>query len=262
MDLSCLTILDHGASIGFMKKLPVLVLSLLAQAIFAQDLELPYFEDASMVTRYAGFALKYNEQYEQAEWVAYELTAGEVRGTLERTNNFKADPDIETDSAALRDYRGSGFDRGHLAPAADMRWSTAAMSESFLMSNMSPQRPGFNRGIWKKLEGLVRKWAEENEEIYVVTGPILTDGPYETLGENQVAIPKRYYKVILDYREPELKAIGFVLPNEKSSLPLSTFAVSVDRVEEITGLNFFHALPDAIEEVMESVVDWAAWNPY
>ena len=177
MDLSCLTILDHGASIGFMKQLPVLLLSLLAWAISAQDLELPYFEDASTVTRYAGFMLKYNEQYEQAEWVAYQLTAAEVLGTLERTNNFKADPNIETESAALRDYRGSGFDRGHLAPAADMKWSTAAMSESFLMSNMSPQRPGFNRGIWKKLEGLVRRWAEENEEIYVVTGPILTDAP-------------------------------------------------------------------------------------
>ena len=193
--------------------------------------------------------------------MAYLLTDDEVRGTLNRTDNFRADPRISTGSAGLSDYRGSGYDRGHLAPAADMKWSTAAMSESFLMSNMTPQVPGFNRGIWKKLEAWVRDQALQDQEVYVVTGPVLTDGPYQEIGPNRVDVPKRYFKVLLDYREPELKAIGFVLPNEKSGLPLSTFAVSVDRVEEITGLDFFHALPDEIEEVVEGVVDWTVWNP-
>ena len=115
----------------------------------AQDIELPYYESDAVVIRYAGFALKYNEEYEQAEWVAYQLTDDEVQGTIERTNNFRADQNITTGSAALADYKGSGYDRGHLAPAADMRWSHNAMSDSFFMSNMSPQLPGFNRGVWK-----------------------------------------------------------------------------------------------------------------
>ncbi len=183
-------------------------------------MELPYFEATDTILYYTGFTIMYNERYEQAEWVAYQLTDDEVWGTLDRTDDFRADRSITTESAALSDYRRSGYDRGHLAPAADMKWAPAAMSESFLMSNMSPQDPGFNRGIWKKLEGLIRDWAEDNEEIYVVTGPVLTDGPYETIGDNQVAVPRRYYRVVLDYSEPGLKAIGFILPNEKSDQPL------------------------------------------
>ena len=105
---------------------------------------------------------------------------------------------------------------------------------------MSPQNPGSNRDIWKKLEGLIRDWAEDNEEIYVVTGPVMADSPHETIGGNEVAIPNQYCKVVLDYKEPGLKAIGFILPNESSSQPLSVFAVSVDRVERASGLDFFH----------------------
>ena len=116
------------------------------------------------------------------------------------------------------------------------------MSESFLMSNMTPQRPGFNRGIWKRLEAWVRDQALQNQEVYVVTGPVLTDGPYQEIGPNGVDIPKRYFKVILDYKEPGFKAIGFILPNKKSSLPLSDYAVPVDQVEDITGLDFFYLL--------------------
>ena len=125
-----------------------------------------------------------------------------------------------------------------------MKWSKDAMDESFLMSNMSPQDPGFNRGIWRTLEELVRDWAAENEEVYVVTGPVLIDGPYEPIGENEVAIPKRFYKVILDYKEPELKAIGFIQLNEKVAKPPSTYFVSVDVVEQVTDLDFFYFLPD------------------
>ena len=137
-------------------------------------IELPYFEETDTILYYTGFTLKYNERYEQAEWVAYQLTDDEVWGTLDRADNFRADRSISTESASLSDYKGAGYGRGHLAPAADMKWAPEAMSESFLMSNMSPQDPGFNRGIWKKLEGLIRDWAVDNEEIYVVTGPILT----------------------------------------------------------------------------------------
>lgn len=140
-----------------------------------------------------------------------------------------------------------------------MKWSEKAMDESFFMSNMSPQVAGFNRGIWRVLEEHVRDWAVENEDVYVVTGPVLTDGPYQTLGDNQVAIPKRFYKVILDYREPDLKAIGFILLNEKSDKPLMALMVSVDTVEQVTGIDFFHLLPDEMEETLESTMFADQW---
>ena len=134
------------------------------------------------------------------------------------------------------------------------------MRDSFFMSNMSPQAQGFNWGIWRKLEEWVRDQAIENEELYVVTGPVLTDGPYQEIGPNGVDVPKRYYKVLLDYEEPELKAIGFILPNESSSLPLSMFSIPVDQVEQITNLDFFYLLPDEIEEILEAGVDIQVWD--
>ncbi len=141
-----------------------------------------------------------------------------------------------------------------------MKWSPDAMSSSFYMSNMSPQDPSFNRGIWKKLEGQVRKWAVENRKIYVVTGPVLTDGPYQYIGVNKVAIPKHYYKVVLDYLEPELKAIGFILPNIKGSYPLSQYAVTIDEVEKITDIDFFYILSDDVEVMLESELDLSLWS--
>lgn len=209
--------------------------------------------------RHQAYTLKYNEQHEQAEWVAYILTKDRAQGTEKRTNNYRADPAVTTGSAALSDYKGSGFDRGHLAPAADMAFSKTAMSESFFMSNMSPQRPGFNRGVWKRLESLVRNWAVENEELYIVTGPVLTNG-VPTIGSNQVSIPNQYFKVILDNKEPEIKAIGFVLAHQSSSEPLQTFAVSVDLVESMTGLDFFPVLVDSVEERLEANVDLTNWT--
>ena len=236
-----------------------LVLSV-PQSPSQEALAIPYCEDETQIHYYTGFALLYAEEHEQASWVAYLLTDDEVNGTIGRTDNFRSDKHIATGSASLSDYRGSGFDRGHLAPAGDMKWSKDAMSESFYMSNMSPQEPGFNRGIWKKLEEWVRDQAEFNEEIYVVTGPILTDGSYDKIGGNGVSVPNQYYKVILDYKEPEIKAIGFILPNAASKLPVSSFAVTVDYVENITGLDFFYLLDDSVEGLLESEVDIKVWK--
>lgn len=140
-----------------------------------------------------------------------------------------------------------------------MKMSSGSMSESFYMSNMSPQVPGFNRGIWAKLESYVRTWAFDNESIYVVTGPVLTKDTYPTIGDNEVAVPEFYFKVILDYTGDEIKAIGFILPNSKSSTPLQEYAVTVDDVEVFTGIDFYPTLPDTIEESLESAVDTSLW---
>jgi endonuclease G, mitochondrial len=235
----------------------LIVIFLSPITIWAQ-LEIPA-NNGDNVFEYEGFTLKYNEEFEQAEWVAYKLTADKANGDIKRTNNFREDPRVESKTASLDDYKGSGFDRGHLAPAGDMSWSKEAMSDSFYMSNMSPQDPWFNRVTWRQLEALVRDWAIEHDSIYIVTGPILTDPPYESIGENEIAIPHYYYKVILDYSQPNLNAIGFIFPNRRSKRPLSDFAVSVNFVEAITGIDFFHKLDDEIEEILESNNNFNNW---
>ncbi|MDY6934837.1 MAG: DNA/RNA non-specific endonuclease [Spirochaetota bacterium] len=239
----------------------VLKLSLLAgqsPAESLQSIEIPFYSSNAQIIRHSAYVLKYSEEHEQAEWVAYKLTAGDLRGGIKRTNNFRADSSVKTGSASLSDYKGSGYDRGHLVPAADMKRSRTTMSESFYMSNMSPQRPGFNRGIWKRLEEQVRSWVYQNEELYIVTAGILQCG-LTTIGPNRVSVPRFYYKAILDYREPGLKGIAFILPNKKSNNSLKAYVVSIDLLEEITGIDFFPALPDNIEENIESSLDISRW---
>ena len=227
--------------------------------LFSQNLELPKILKTDQIIHHSNYTLNYSEQHEQAEWVAYSLTSSQVYGSVGRTNDFRSDPNVKTGSASLPDYKGSGYDRGHLAPAGDMKSTYTAMSESFYMSNMSPQVPGFNRGIWKKLEGTVRNWAMDNKKVYITTGAVLT-ASYPTIGINKVSIPEFYYKVVLDYEQPEIKGIGFILLNQKSDKSLQSYAVSIDEVERFTGIDFFHSLPDNIEEKIESDAAVNKWS--
>ena len=229
------------------------------QASKIKDFELPYITKNDVVVKHLGYTLSYNEKYEQANWVAYELTANETEKKVGRTNDFRIDIDVPTGSADNDDYKNSGYDRGHLAPAADMGWSAQAMEESFFYSNMSPQTPGFNRGIWKRLEEQVRQWAVDNQLIYVVTGPILKPN-LPTIGHDKVAVPNYYYKVILDYTQPELKGIGFIIPNSSSTLALRNYAVTIDSVETVTGINFFPALPNEQERCIEKSICLECWS--
>jgi len=222
-------------------------------------LEIPKTEAGDIIVGHTGFSLLYNEDHEQACWVAYELTREKAAKVYDRTDKFIPDPKVTTITANNKDYAGTGFDRGHLAPASDMGWSAEAMAESFYYSNMSPQVPGFNRGIWKKLEERVRSWAVENEAIRIVTGPVLTSG-LSTIGTNMVSVPQYFYKVILDYHEPEIKGIGFIFPNAKLNQPLHHFAVSIDSVENFTGIDFFPALPDDHEGIIEKTICIPCWS--
>ena len=222
-------------------------------------LELPLMKGNISVIKHLGYAFQYSEKHEQAYWVGYELTKKETEKAFERTDEFIPDPAVSSGTATVGDYAKSGYDRGHLAPAADMGWSQQAMAESFYFSNMSPQVPGFNRGIWKNLEEQVRTWAKAYDSIYVVTGPVLKEG-LEQLGPNGVSIPKYYYKVILDNTGNDAKAIGFLMPNEASKEPLQKFAVSVDQVEQETGIDFFNKLPDSRENAFEKEVCIPCWT--
>lgn len=240
----------------------LLLLSFVCGLSHAQDkqkkLEIPTLKKGDILINHAAYSLVYDEVHEQAKWVAYELTAKETHKRYDRTNHFLVDPSVKTGSACDADYKGSGYDRGHLAPAGDMGWSATSMSESFYYSNMSPQVPGFNRGIWKKLEELVRTWASELDTIYVVTGPVL-EADLATIGQNRVSIPKYYYKVILDIYSTQ-KAIGFIIPNEASSASLKSYAVSIDAVEKITGIDFFPSLSDPIETKVEATRCLNCWS--
>lgn len=220
---------------------------------------LPAAEHDWQVLEYTGFTLAYNELIEQPAWVAYVLTDSMVLfGDASRKDHFYPDPNITTGSAGLEDYRRSGYSRGHLAPAADMKWSTQAMEESFYLSNMSPQLQNFNGGIWKTLEEKVRDWAVSEKVIMVVTGPVFKKST-KTIGENKVGVPDYFYKVILDVSAPEYKAIGFIMPHVKGKKELYEYAVSVDSVEVFTGLDFFPALADSTEGELERSLELSWW---
>ena len=241
----------------------VILVSLVFSAFISKNslerIEIPSSTNTDKIICHTGYCLSYDINYKLAKWVAYELTFAETQGTFARNDKFKPDPLLTKNSASLDDYKKSGYDRGHLAPAADMKWSAEAMKESFYLSNMSPQDKSFNRGIWKKLEEQVRDWAVENKAVYITTGPLLEQG-LPTIGPNRIPIPKAFYKVILDYTQPEVKAIGFIIPNQGSTLPLSSFAHSIDEIEKQTHIDFFSKLPDDIENNLEQHVCTQCWG--
>ncbi|MBB6461236.1 DNA/RNA non-specific endonuclease [Flammeovirga kamogawensis] len=215
----------------------------------------------SQIIEHSYYTVSYNEKHEQANWVAYELTSQELIKNTSRTNDFRADQDVTSSSAELDDYKGSGYDRGHLAPAADMSFTSKAMTESFYFSNMSPQDPSFNRGIWKQLEEQFRAWAHEKHNIYIITGPILEDGLI-TIGANNVSVPNYYYKIAVHYnsQDNEYEAIAFLLPNKKGDQKLSEYIVTIDSIESLTQLDFFSTLSDSLQITFESTLSKGDWN--
>jgi endonuclease G len=213
-------------------------------------------KSAGEIVKHTYYTLSYSEDNEQASWVYYELTPELINGNQSRTDDFRADPTVSTGSATLNDYKGSGYDRGHLCPAADMALNKTSMSESFYLSNMSPQVPGFNRGIWSTLESQVRKWALNYQKLYVVTGPIFKDNK-GSIGEDNVTVPGYYYKVLFDGKD---KMIGLILTNESSSKSLDQFVVTIDDIEQKTGVDFFPGLDDMLENQLESSVNKTGWK--
>ena len=240
-----------------MKFLFVILLLIINVFSFAGSIDyLPV--PSNSIIRHTYYCLSYNEKYEQANWVYYTLTDKMVTGGgEERSNKFKVDRMVSTGSAKSSDYTKSGYDRGHLCPAADMGFSPTSMKESFLMSNISPQAPDFNRGIWKELETEVRKWAKKEHQIYVVTGPVFKDNK-GTIGADKVLVPGYFFKIIYEETN-EPKILAFVFPNRKSDRPLTDFTVSVDEAEKLTGFDFFSQLPDELEAKLESRVELSGW---
>lgn len=225
-------------------------------------LEIPRltFDCSQQVIEHAGYTVNYNLSRHIPNWVAYELTDHEVSGAEERTNKFLPDPMVEGDPVVTKDYSNSGYDRGHMAPAGDMKWSEQAMRESFYMTNMCPQNHSNNAGDWKDLEELARDLAHCYKSLYICCGPIVTDES-NTIGTvRKIVVPQAFYKVFLRQKpDGSWTSIGFVMPNAAGNRPLLTYMLSVDEVEQLTGIDFFYNLPDSVEDIIEAdynVSDW------
>ncbi|MEN8185783.1 MAG: DNA/RNA non-specific endonuclease [Bacteroidota bacterium] len=205
------------------------------------------------------YMLSYNENHEQAEWVAYELKNEHIVYTTIKRPYFEQDPNVTTGSADWRNFKDSGYTKGHLLPAADRKFSKEAYNETFLTSNVSPQIYDFNAGVWQRLEEKTRYWAQKYDQLYVITGGILSD-ELKTIGYEEVSVPKYFYKILLDYTKPEIKAIAFLIPHEESDKPLYEFVISIDKLESLTGIDFYPALPDDLEGKLESSSDYKGWS--
>ncbi len=236
--------------------------SLFCQNINLNNVEIPTIMDerSNRVITHKGYTVSYNYDWKIPNWVAYELTDREVAGEVPRYDRFKPDPMVPQNvTATTNDYKHSGYDRGHMAPAADMKWDEQAMKESFYLSNICPQNPNLNGGVWKDLEEQVRDLASQKGRIFVVCGPIVNDDS-NTIGENKVVVPQAFFKVLLQEEDGEIHTIGFVYENKSGRKPMSTYAMTVDEVEEVTNIDFFSSLPNKIEKKAESEVDFMKWT--
>jgi len=229
------------------------------------DFVLPAIHYGDEIIKHKNYTLRYEEDYEVPAWVAYKLRGEYTKGFANRAvNQFIPDRKVKDNSALTGDYSNTGYDRGHMLPAGDFKCCQELMNETFFMSNICPQVPDFNRGIWENIEERVRGWAVRDEEVFVVTGPILRKG-LPTIGRyNRVAIPEYFYKIVLFYQpksDKKSRMIAFLLPNEALfGKRMNNYVVSVDEVEKVTGIDFFAKLPAEIQTKLEANSSWSDWT--
>tara|TARA_R110002073_G_scaffold312586_4_gene484131 strand:+ start:33930 stop:34754 length:825 start_codon:yes stop_codon:yes gene_type:complete len=218
------------------------------EEIVIKDFKLPSQTSNQIVER-PFYTFSYNEEAEQPDWIAYTLYPFPDSLRVKRKDNFRTDPLVTSGSASLKDYKSSGYDRGHLAPAKALSYSKEAMNASFYLSNMSPQIGiGFNRGIWKKIEARIFEWSNQSDSLYVVTGPIL-DNPLGTIGENKVLVPRAYYKTVFRFKDDSISGIGFLIDHKKfpNGTKITNFLTSIDSIEKVSGINFYHQM-DSVQQ--------------
>jgi len=238
-----------------------------------KEFALPKLEEGEELIEHQAMMLVYSENHEQAKWVAHIISTEIIEGSVGRSNDFRPDTNIKTGTAVEKDYflkykengktvyDGFGYDRGHLAPSADFKWSKTALSESYFYSNMSPQLPEFNREGWAKLEGMLRSYVYENEiQLFILTGPVLTDKLLPILRSvNKVSVPEYFYKIAFD--KENNRAIGFLVPHKELEYPIEYYAVNIDSIEALTGIDFFANLNDSLELIIETQMDYKPFLP-
>lgn len=235
---------------------------------------LPETKPGEEVICHSAFCLVYDEGHEMAKWTAHIISREIINGAVSRTNDFRVDSLIVTGSSEEVDYflkiekddgtfkyDGFGYDRGHLAPSADFRWSPVALSESYFYSNMTPQLPDFNRKIWADIENFVREYVYENPntDVFVVTAPVLRDDlPKQTRSKNNVSIPEYHYKIAVDFETK--KGIAFLVSQNELNLPIESYVVSIDSIEKITGINYYPHLSAEDKDLIESRAEISKWR--
>lgn len=226
------------------------------------ELPAPLTNRQEQIVEHTGYTLSYNKNHNTPNWSAWMLTKGKTEGTVERCRKFWADPKIsQLYRVDYFDYKGSGYDRGHMCPAGDMKWSEAAMHDCFYMSNMCPQEHALNNGSWKKLEEACRQWATTEDTIYTICGPVYKGTKHERIGINHaIDVPEGFFKAVLSLRKGNEKAIGFYYDNSDQRQSMQHAAMSVDDLEELTGIDFFHQLDDETENRVESSFSLKEWK--
>lgn len=213
----------------------------------------------SQIIVHKGHTVSYNEETRLPNWVAYELTCTEADGTYKRNGRFFQDPDADGPQADNEDYRNTGWDKGHIAPAGDMKWDEQAMLECCYFTNICPQNHNLNGGDWRSLEEKCRDYARHYGSVYIAAGPIVGDNKNGTIGYNQVVVPDAFYKVLLVCIDGQYEGIGFYFKNVAGHQPLPTYAKTIDEIEALTGIDFFFMLPDDVEDALECTFDEAFW---
>ena len=226
-----------------------------------QQMELPAVRLGDDIITYSGYVSSYNHKTLIPDWVAYELTAEELEGDEQRGERmFSMDKNVKGKQAMREDYRDSGWTKGHMAPATDFRWSADAMDETFYFMNVCPQNEHLNGEDWEYLEGKVRHWARQYGKVWVVSGPIVGSGKYGTIGDDHVVVPDSFYKTVMYCKGGRYHTIAFVMGNDDNRYWLQDCAVSVNDLEALTGIDFFPALDDSIEDSVEAQLTLSDWG--
>ena len=213
----------------------------------------------SQIIERRAYITSYNSDTRNPNWVAWHLTSNHTDGAYGRTNVFYEDEEVPMPRATIDDYRGSGWSRGHMCPAGDNKWDETAMYESFSLINVCPQNASLNSGLWNSIEIDCRRWARQYGDIYIVCGPLFLNQEHETIGENRVVVPEAFFKVVLCLNGKP-KGLGFIVRNTDGNRKRDLYYNSIDQVERITGLDFFPALPDDVENEVEAESDINEWN--
>lgn len=221
------------------------------------DTNLPKGTPSQILNR-IGYTTSYNFNTKCPNWVAWHLTADHTDGPIKRMSNFYEEESVARPRATLEDYRGSGWSRGHMCPAGDNKWSETAMYESFSLVNVCPQNANLNSGLWNSIEIDCRRWARKYGDVYIVCGPVLLNKKHETIGANKVVVPEAFFKVVLCLNGTP-KALGIICRNTDGNRKRDLYYNSIDQVERITGYDFFPALPDSIEDIVEAIANINEW---
>ena len=227
-----------------------------ADTVSHSGMELPEYSDTEDIVSHTGYTASYNHVTLTSDWVALELTAAELIDAYDFECSFSWDPNVSSPKAMREDYSRSGWDKGHMAPRADMKWSAEALQESYFFTNVCPQDHEMNAQAWRKIEELTRRVARRYGSVLVVCGPIYDSEPHRHIGPNCVHVPDRFYKALAVSTKDEWHTVAFLVENNRQSRSPRTYAVSVDSVEAVIGRNLF----PLIDEQAEALYDWNIWN--